>query len=413
MLLHPASLPKSIMDHGYVLPPIRFFAIPSSGLGDHVIKDTAARQKASCPFGATTKVQPHVQVIINLWHGKRLFQLPSHPSFCFDAHVSLAHPQAFLSSLCFKRAPQMQGCPMTFVFFALARKWHPPLHALHSAKKFLSSWSPWQTIGHATLRLTPPCATRTICIPVWDYPHPSQRLSTPFLMLIANSLFVGCYFIALFWLGPSMCTIPHSPLHTLLSKGRLLSWYITLDIHIMVYNSAVQRFQRPHVHSIMYYSSYTGTRQFKCTISSLSSQAIATKSVQYWGECLACTFYPYHHGLHAHDTRSILSLILLYGVASGEEVSFRTVILQGPSCARTPILSPLICKSCTWSVSDAVMFQAYFDLVTMALVSILFCRMVLPIILAWCFVLRDTTNQTCLPLQESLTACCHNHIRLI
>ena len=119
---------------------------------------------------------------------------------------------------------------MTFVFFALARKWHPPLHALHSAKNFLSSWSPWQTIGHATLRLTPPCATRTICIglhslstvsidflPVWDYPHPSGRLSIPFSMLIANNLFADCYFIASFWLGPSLCTIPHSPLHTLRS----------------------------------------------------------------------------------------------------------------------------------------------------------------------------------------------------
>ena len=59
--------------------------------------------------------------------------------------------------------------------------------------------------------------------------------STQFSMLIANSLFVDCYFFASFCLGPSICTFPQSPLHTLLSEGRLLSWYINLDVDTLAY----------------------------------------------------------------------------------------------------------------------------------------------------------------------------------
>jgi hypothetical protein len=58
-------------------------------------------------------------------------------------------------------------------------------------------------------------------------------------MLITNSLFVDCFFFALFCLGPSLSTIPHSLLHTLLSEGRLLSWYSNLDINILAYYYAV------------------------------------------------------------------------------------------------------------------------------------------------------------------------------
>ncbi len=54
--------------------------------------------------------------------------------------------------------------------------------------------------------------------------------------------------------------------------------------------------------------------------------------------------------------------------------------------------SPLLCKSCTWSVSDDVMFQAYFGEVTMALVIILFCFKILPLHGLGISVLRDTTK---------------------
>jgi hypothetical protein len=76
-------------------------------------------------------------------------------------------------------------------------------------------------------------------LPAWDYQHPPRRLSTPFLMLITSSLFVDCYFFASFCLGPSLSTIPHSPLHTSLFEGCLLSWNSNLDINILAYYYAV------------------------------------------------------------------------------------------------------------------------------------------------------------------------------
>ncbi len=121
-------------------------------------------------------------------------------------------------------------------------------------------------------------------LPAVDYQHPPRRLSSPFLMLITNSLFVDCDFFASFCLGPSLRTIPYSPLYTLLSKGCLLSGYCNSDINILAYYYAVYQFQRPlKFNFIQVLVQDNSSALYK---SSLSSQAIATCSVQYWGKLL-------------------------------------------------------------------------------------------------------------------------------
>jgi len=64
------------------------------------------------------------------------------------------------------------------------------------------------------------------------------------------------------------------------------------------------------------------------------------------------------HGLDAPDTRSILSLILLYGVASGEEVCFGTPI-HGVQAVCVTNITPAA-QTCTLSVSVEVKFHCTF-----------------------------------------------------
>ncbi len=174
----------------------------------------------------------------------------------FDEYVSCDYSQAFPSSLSFAQAPYPK-CKENRqpLYFCLGQEWHPPLHASHLAKlsfclgvlvrlsamlllalrrrnglvvlAFANSYIAIDCIlchSHHLHQLAFMINGSIDFLPAWDYQHPPRRLSTPFLMLITNSLFVDCFFFALFFLGPSLSTIPHSPLHTLLSEGRLLSW---------------------------------------------------------------------------------------------------------------------------------------------------------------------------------------------
>ena len=102
--------------------------------------------------------------------------------------------------------------------------------------------------------------------------------------------------------------------------------------------------------------------------SSLSSQEIVTCSVKYWGELpgphsLSLSSWPTWTWHKIIESDSTLWRCL------GSKVCFGTPILWGARSARTPISSPLLRK---------VMFQAYFGLVTMALVHRLFCCKILP-----------------------------------
>ncbi len=120
-----------------------FFRFEGPGLirhassGQRTVIFPLPHQKACA---ASTKVGPHAQVpsnhlVVDLERGKWQLPIPSHPNFWRPClfHPIISSPKAFLSSLCFRRLPQMQGRPMTFVF-CLAQEWHPPLHASQSAK---------------------------------------------------------------------------------------------------------------------------------------------------------------------------------------------------------------------------------------------------------------------------------------
>ncbi len=98
-------------------------------------------------------VQSFSSLIWSAASGK--FLLPLHPNF--DAHVSRSLCQAFLSSLCFAQVPQMQGKPTTVIFLPQPRVASTSRFAF--GKILFLSWSPWKTIGHATLQLTAPGAT--------------------------------------------------------------------------------------------------------------------------------------------------------------------------------------------------------------------------------------------------------------
>ncbi len=99
--------------------------------------------------------------------------------------------------------------------------------------------------------------------------------------------------------------------------------------------------------------------------------------------CLARTL---HYSWPTCTCYKIIKLILLWRCLGRGGLLWNTNS-WGASCGIAPISSPLLCKFCTWSVFDDVMFQAYFGEVTMALVIILFCRKILPLhelgILCW------------------------------
>jgi hypothetical protein len=84
-------------------------------------------------------------------------------------------------------------------------------------------------------------------------------------------------------------------------------------------------------------------------------------------------FMAYMHLTQDHRVDSTLALPWERRSALEQQISGVQAVCVAP------ISSPLLRKSCTWSVSDDVMFQAYFGEVTMALVIILFCRKILPL----------------------------------
>jgi hypothetical protein len=112
------------------------------------------------------------------------------------------------------------------------------------------------------------------------------------------------------------------------------------------------------------------------------------------------------HGLHAPDARSLSWFYS--GVALEEEVCYKICGVQAVRVI--PIWSPLLHKSCTWSVSDDDMFQAYFGEVTMALISILFaarcCQLHELGILCW----GTSPNLPTTSRILDRTLCCHDHM---
>jgi len=206
-------------------------------------------------------------------------------------------------------------------------------------------------------------------------------------MLITNSLFVDCYFFASFCLGPSICTFPQSPLHTLLSEGRLLSWYINLDVDTLAYYyagpisipSCILRVIPVQDNSSALYKSRELSRNKDSFCSTLRWDA--------WPALFII------HGLHAPDTRSLSWFYS--GVALGEEVCFGTQKFWGASCARstnmvTPATQILYLVSIGRRHVPSIFWWgdhgSYQYLVR---------RKVLPITRAWYFVLRDTTEPAC------------------
>ncbi len=275
---HPESLPASIVAmscrRSFFLPSLLWVSATWSNqvcfqwTVDHCLP--AALSKASlvllyrctsilvCPFEATTKVWlrawvPSNLFVVNLEAASGNFNCPCAPTF--SAYVSCDCSQAFLSSLRFAQVPYPKCKEDRWPpYFCLSQEWHPPLHDSHLAKLSfcLGVLGRLSAMLHCNwLHLVPLAPFASACIhdhwvhwfspilPAGDYQHPPRRLSTPFLMLVANSLFVDCSLFALFCLGPSLSTIPHSPLHTLLSEGRLLSGYCNLDINILAYYYAV------------------------------------------------------------------------------------------------------------------------------------------------------------------------------
>jgi hypothetical protein len=138
-----------------------------------------------------------------------------------------------------------------------------------------------------------------------------------------------------------------------------------------------------------------------------SSQEIKTHSVQLWGEMPgphSSLFMAYMHQTQDHWVDSTLALPWERRSAL-EHKNF------GVQAVRVvPIWSPLLRKSCTWSVSDDAMFQAYFGEVTMALISILFaarcCQLHELGILCW----GTPPNLPATPRILDRTLCCHDHM---
>ncbi len=269
---HPESLPSSIVamscHQSFSLPSLLWVWVTwinqacFQWTADHCLP--TAPSKASlvplycctsilvCPFKATTKVWPHAWVpsnlfVIDLEAASGKLQLPSHPNFWRLCLLHLFSSSTVKHTFSASTIPQMQGRPTNIIF--LPRLLHFTLYIWKNyifVLVSLADYRPCYIANDRTLCHLHPLHRLEFMIngcidflPVWDYQHPSRRLLTPFSMLIANSLFVDCYFFALFCLGPSLNTIPHSPLHTLLSEGRLLSWYSNLDINILAYYYAV------------------------------------------------------------------------------------------------------------------------------------------------------------------------------
>ena len=122
--------------------------------------------------------------------------------------------------------------------------------------------------------------------------------------------------------------------------------------------------------------------------------------------CLARTL---HYSWPTCTWHKIIELILLWCCLGRGGLLWNTNS-WGASCGVAPISSPLLRKSCTWSVSDDVMFQAYFGEVTMALISILFaarcCQLHELGILCW----GTPPNLPTTPRILDRTLCCHDHM---
>ena len=283
-----------------------------------------------CPFGATTKVWPHARVpsnhlVVYLGCGKWQVPIPLAAQFLTFMLLSTTL-KLFCEAYVSGEYPKCKENQWP-LYFCLGQEWHLLLHASHLAKLFLS-WSPWQTIHHATSQLTAPCATRTICIglhswstasinflPAWDYqedcPHHSRCWFQTVSLLIVTSLHCSAL--------DHPCTPSHD-FHFIPYCRRVASWVGILIWISKVNNrtpemtlrktlSSGQPYLRPPCNSfegmsIKVYSIQVPVQDNSSMLykSSLSSQAIVTCSVQYWGElpgphslslssCPTCTWH--------------------------------------------------------------------------------------------------------------------------
>ena len=87
----------------------------------------------------------------------------------------------------------------------------------------------------------------------------------------------------------------------------------------------------------------------------------------------------------------IIELILLWHCL-GRGGLLWNINSWGASCSVAPILSPLLCKSCTWSVSDDVMFPSLFWWGDHSSCNHLVLSQDFAITRTWYSVLRDTTK---------------------
>ncbi len=235
-------------------------------------------------------------------------------------------------------------------------------------------------------------------------PHAPKKIVHIILDADYKQSLCNCYFFASFCLGPSLCTIPQSALHTLVSEGHLFSWYSILEIHIWPTIMLCSNF-RGHMSIISWIIWVIPVQDnpsalYKNQVWALNQLQLVLYNIE--ASCLACTFYLHHHGLHAPDTR-LLSLNLLWHCLGRGGLLWNSNFI-GSSCVHTPT-SPLLRESFTWSVLDYVMFHCTFWFGNHGLCQYL----VLP--QNFCHFKSlvgsiEGHHQTCLPLQESLTAQC-------